>query len=306
MSKMLWEVKAPLVIAKAKEDMGLNNIFKYLRYYRMYIDRVRWTYKDIDLTNRIENLLFWRGKVALVSDPVYDLVVCEITAEKRDPNGHIVKLDVSAENGYKRRNLEVGKDVVILYADQTYFAPVLYIWAIANEIIIREDIIDTQDNMLRKPIMVAGEGAKLDNAMTTMENVLSGVAWFNYNPKNKGGENILNQQGLEVLNLQVGNAYKGKELWESRGKFEDLIKDYLGYNTVNNQKKERMIQAEVSQSESICNTFYQSAMKMKEECVKQVRDVLGRELKLEKMLEKEEEEVNNGQKNQMENIDESN
>lgn len=306
MSKMLWEVKAPLAIAKAKEDMGLNNIFKYMRYYRMYIDRVRWTYKDIDLTNRIENKLFWRGKVALVNDPVYELVVCEIDAEKRDPNGTLVSVNVSAENGYKRKNLEVGKDVVILYADQTYFAPVLYIWAIANEIIEREDIINTQDNMLRKPIIVAGEGAELDNAMTTLENVFSSIGWLNYNPKNKGNTNILAQKPLEVLNLQLGNAYKGKELWESRGKFEDLIKDYLGYNTVNNEKKERMIQAEVSQSESICDTFYKSAMKMKDECVKQVRDVLGRELKLEKMLEKEKEVQDNGQENKVEDSNESN
>jgi len=302
MAKMLWELKAPLAIAKAKEDMGLNNIFKYLRYYRMYIDRVRWSYKDIDLTNRIENILFWRGKVALVTDLAYDqIIVCEIDTETRDPNGTLVNVDVSAENGYKRKNLEVGKDVVILYADQTHFAPVLYIWAIANEIIVREDIIDTQDNMLRKPIIVAGEGAKLDNAMTTMQNVLSSVAWFNYNPKNKGGENILSPTGLEVLNLQLGNAYKGKELWESRGKFEELIKDYLGYNSVNNEKKERMIQAEVSQSESICDTFYKSAMKMKDECVKQVKDILGKELKLEKMLEKEKEVQDNGQENKMGN-----
>ena len=305
MSKMLWELKAPLAIAKAKEDMGLNNIFKYLRYYRMCIDRVRWTFENIDLTNRIENKLFWRGKVALAKDPVYKLVVCEIDVEKTDPNGNIVKVDVSAENGWHRKNLEVGKDVVILYADQTRFAPVLYIWAIANEIITREDIINTQDNMLRKPIIVAGEGAKLDNAMNTMQNVLSSVAWFNYNPKSKGGENILAQNGLEVLNLQLGNAYKGKELWESRGKFEDLIKDYLGYNTVNNQKKERMIQAEVSQSESICNTFYQSAMKMKDECVKQVKDVLGMDLKLEKMLEKKEEEDNGSKKDKVEDTDKS-
>ena len=305
MSKMLWELKAPLAIAKAKEDMGLDNIFKYLRYYRMFIERVRWTYKDKDLTNRIESKLFWRGKVAICKDIVFGLVVAEIDAEKRDPNGVLMKVDVSAENGWNKKNLEVGKDVVILYSDQTTFAPVLYIWAIANEIITREDIIGTQDNMLRKPVVVAGEGAELDEAMTKMENVMSGLKWFNLNPKNKDkGGNLLLDKGLEVLNLQLGNAYKGKELWESRGKFEELIKDYLGYTTVNNQKKERMIQAEVSQSESICNTFYKSAMKMKDECVKQVKDVLGEELKLEKMLEQEKEVEDNGsQENQMERTD---
>ena len=295
MSKMLWELKAPLVVAKAKEDMGLNNIFKYLRYYRMFIERYKWTADDVDLTTRIENLLFWRGKVALCKDPVLNrLVVAEIDKEVVDPNGTLVKVSVTAENGWKRTNLEVGKDVLILYSDQTHFAPVLYIWSIANEIIEREDIINQQDNMLRKPILVAGEGAELDDAITKIGNVLSGVAWFNLNPKKKAENNIMLDKGLEVLNLQVGNAYKGKELWESRGKYEDLIKDYLGYTTVNNQKKERMIQAEVSQSTSICDTFYKSATYLREEVARKSSQVLGVELKLEKILEQEKEVEENG------------
>lgn len=307
MSKMLWELKAPLVVAKAKEDMGLNNIFKYMRYYRMYIERYKWKYKDIDLTNRIENKLFWRGKVALCKDIVFGLIVAEIDEEVIDPNGNLIKVSVSAENGWKKKNLEVGKDVIILYADETRFAPVLYIWAIANQIIEREDIIGQQDNMLRKPIVVAGEGADLDNAMAKIGNVLSGVEWFNLNPKNRKDGNIMLDKGLEVLNLQVGNAYKGKELWESRGKFEELIKDYLGYSSVNNEKKERMIQAEVSQSSSICDTFYKSATGLREDCVEQVKSVLGEDLKLEKILEerKEEEVQENGsEENQMVNSDE--
>lgn len=303
MSKMLWELKAPLVIAKAKEDLGLDNIFKYMRYYRMYLERFAWKYEGYDLTNRIENKLFWRGKVALLNDLVFGLVVAEIDEEKTNPNGEVIKVSVSAENGYKRRNLEVGKDVVILYADETRFAPVLYIWAIANQIIEREDIINQQDNMLRKPILVTGEGAELDNAMAKIGNVLSGVAWFNLNPKTKKDGNIMLDKGLEVLNLQVGNAYKGKELWESRGKYEELIKDYLGYSSVNNQKKERMIQAEVSQSASVCDTFYKSALRLKEECVKQIKDVLGLELKLEKILEEEKEvELNGNKENEMAGI----
>lgn len=301
MSKMLWELKAPLVVAQAKEDMGMNNIFKYLRYYRMYLERFKWKYKGIDLTNRIENKLFWRGKVALVKDPVYDLVVAEIVTEKTDPNGNLVSVSVEAENGYKRKNLKVGEDCIILYADETRFAPVLYIWAIANQIIEREDIINQQDNMLRKPILVTGEGAELDNAMAKMANVLSGVAWFNLNPKSKKDGNIMLDKGMEVLNLQVGNAYKGKELWESRGKYEELIKDYLGYSSVNNQKKERMIQAEVSQSASVCDTFYKSALKLREECRKEAKEKLGLsdELELEKILEQEEVEDYGNKENEM-------
>ena len=303
MSKMLWEIKAPLVIAKAKEDMGLNNIFKYLRYYRMFLERYKWTYKGADLTNRIEQKLFWRGKVALCKDPVFGLVVGEIDTEITDPNGNLVKVNVTAENGWKRKNLEVNKDVVILYSDETRFAPVLYIWAIANEIITREDIINQQDNMLRKPILITGEGAELDNAMTKINNVLSGVEWFNLNPKGKEG-NLLAQKEMQVLNLQVGNAYKGKELWESRGKLEELIKDYLGYLSVNNQKKERMIQAEVSNSESVCKTFYKSSTLLRETGVKDTKEILGEELEFEKILE-EKEEVENGEVNQVENTNDA-
>ena len=56
-----------------------------------------------------------------------------------------------------------------------------------------------------------------------------------------------------------------------------------------------MIQAEVSESNSICDTFYKSSTKMREDCVNQVSSVLGEELKLEKMLEQEKEVVDNGE-----------
>ena len=260
-----------------------------MRYYRMFIERFKWRTKEgQDLTNRVENLLFWRGKVAFAKDAVFGLIACEIDEEVKNPNGELIKVSVSAENGWKRENLEVGKDVVILYSDETHFAPVLYIWSIANGIIDVEDIINSQDNMLRKPIVVTGEGAELDNAMAKVENVLSGVAWFNLKPSDTKGGNVLTNKSMEVLNLQVGNAYKGKELWESWGRREDLIKDYLGYTTVNNQKKERMIQAEVNKSTSICKTFYDSSVDLRENCQKQIGTVLGVDCEFIKILKKEE------------------
>lgn len=293
MTKMLWELKAPLAIAKAKEDMSLNNIFKYLRYYRMYLARFNWKLlfnnTETDITKRIENLLFWRGKVALVKDLAYGVVVCEIdeTRSVYDPNGKIIKVSVSAENGYKKSNLKVGEDVIILQADETGYAPVLYIWAIANEIIDKEDIIKQQDNMLRKPILVTGEGEELDNAMVKVMNILSGIQFINVNPKAKN-TNVMLDKPAEVLNLQVGNAYKGSELWDSRKHFEELICDYLGYTTVKNEKKERMNTDEVNNDNSVGNTFYKSALYQREMAVKNFEGIL----KLEKNLE-ELKEVNN-------------
>lgn len=301
MSKMLWELKAPLAIAKAKEDLSLNNIFKYMRYYRMYIERFKWRTKSQDLTNRIENLLFWRGKVAIYNDAVYGLIACEITAETFNPNGELETVNISAENGYKRFNKKVGQDVVVIYADETHFAPVLYIWAIANQIIDKEDIINQQDNMLRKPIVVTGEGSQMDDVMAEIANVLSGVAWFNLNPKQQKGGDVITAKPMEVLNLQVGNAYKGKELWESRGKYEELIKDYLGYSSVNNQKKERMIQAEVSQSTSICKTFYDSAVELREKAKDKINELFGSDLEFVKILKEEEVKQDNG--NSKENVE---
>ena len=58
MQKMLWELQAPLAIAKAKEDLGVDNIWRYLRYYKMYMARFKWVVGDKDYTNAIENILF--------------------------------------------------------------------------------------------------------------------------------------------------------------------------------------------------------------------------------------------------------
>lgn len=291
MSKMLWELNAPLVMAKVKEDFSLNNLYKYIRYYRMYLERFALYHNKENITRAVEDKLFWRGKVALCFDKLMDkLIACVIDNEYLDPNGNITKVDVSAENGYKRKGLKVGEDVVILYADETHVAPVIYIWAIATEIIEREDIINTQDNMLRKPILVDGVGEDLDNAVVKASNVLSGVAWLNRKGK-KSKENIMDSKELEVLNLQLGNAYKGAELWDSRKHFEEFICDYLGYGTTKNEKRERMNTDEVNLENSIGQTFYKSAVRLHEKAVEEVKSILGQKLEFIKNLENEKEEV---------------
>lgn len=289
MSKMLFELNAPLVMGRVKEDFSVNNLWKYLRYYRMYLERFAIRCNGIDYTHRIEKTLFWRGVVALCKDEVFGLVVAEVDESKNeyDPNGQLVRVSVSAENGWKKPNLEVGKDVVLLYADETRIAPVLYVWAIANEIIDREDIIKTQDNMLRKPIIVKGVGEDFDKAIVQVSNVLSGVAYFNDKKKN-GRDNIMEDKPLEVLNLQVGNAYKGAEVWDSRKHFEELLCDYLGYRTVKNEKKERMNTDEVNKDNSIGQTFYDSAVRLHKQSVEDSKKVLGLELEFKEVLKKQE------------------
>lgn len=302
MTKMLWELKAPLAIAKAKEDMGLDNMFKYLRYYRMFLSRFRWKVDDEDLTERIEKILFWRGHVAIVNDLVYGLIACEVDEKtvKYNPNGKPTEVDVSGENGYKKRGLKVGKDAVLIYADDTHFAPVLYIWAIANEIIKREDIINQQDNMLRKPILITGEGEELDNAMVKAMNILSGMQWINLKQGKKGGKgNIMEDRPAEVLNLQVGNAYKGAELWDSRKHFEELICDYLGYTTVKNEKRERMNVSEVNKDNSVGQTFYKSALKEREKGIEDIKRVFGKTIDFEELLEQEEVSENGNSEDNM-------
>ena len=61
-----------------------------------------------------------------------------------------------------------------------------------------------------------------------------------------------------------------------------------------------MIQAEVSESKSVCETFYKSSLKNREEAQKKCSELFGEELKFEKILEEEVEEDGN-QKNNMEN-----
>lgn len=294
MSKMLWEPWIGTTIAKVKEDMGLENLWKYLRYYRMFLERFTWKDKSNgnDLTYPIEKTLFWRGQVALVKTSLYGIVVCEIDdkSEKRDPNGNIISISCTAMDGTKYKNQKVGTDCIILYSDSSKLPPVLYIWALANEVLTVHDIIRQQNNMLRKPIMVAGEGASFDNAINKVQNVLSSCAWFNFNDrKGKGGNAMTPEQPVEVLNLQVGNAYKGIELWDNVKHYEEYICDYLGYTTTKNEKRERMNTLEIENENSIGMTFYKAQVKEREDGRKK-GEKIGILLEFGKLLEIEEPE----------------
>ena len=287
-TKMLFELQAPLVIAQAKEDLGVNNIWKYLRYIRMFLDRSRLEVNGKDISYAVYNALLWSGKVALVKDKILGVVVAKIVEGKKNYNNEYETIDVEAENGYKRNNVKVGVDAIVIYHDNTRIAPIIYIWAIANEIISREDIIRTQDNMLRKPIVVEGVGEDFDNGMVKASNILSGVALIN--SKKKGKQNVMESQGLEVLNLQVGNAYKGAELWQSRKNLEELICDYLGYSTVKNEKRERVNVPEVMNENSVGMTFFESYEYYQRKAVEEAKSVLGVELKYTLLLKKPVEE----------------
>lgn len=308
MSKMIWEPWLAPTIAKAKEDMGLENIWKYLRYYRMYLERFTWKDKSNgnDLTYPIEKTLFWRGVVVLVSSSLYGTVVCELddNSEKRDPNGKIIRIDATALDGKtKYKNLKVGEDCILLYSDSSRLPPVLYIWAMANEVLQVHDIIRQQNNMLRKPIIVAGEGASFDNAVNKVMNVLSSCAWFNLNDrKGKNGNAMSPEQPVEVLNLQVGNAYKGIELWDNVKHYEEYICDYLGYTTTKNEKRERMNTLEIENENSIGMTFYKAQVKEREDSVKN-GEKIGISLEFGKLLELEEQKEGGEENDSKEKMD---
>ena len=292
MSEMLWELKLPFEIARYKEQLGMQDLYKYLRYFKMFMERFKIYEEDKDISFRLFYKYLFRGKIAIVKDPVYGSIICDIDDKKSvvNPNGKLTKVSVNGENGYKRSNLEVGKDVVVSYYDNTHIPPFLYMWGIVNNILTREDIINQQDNMLRKPIVVTGEGVEFDNAMNNAMNVLSGIAWISTKSNNKGnkGKNIMSDKPMEVLNLQLGNAYKGSELWDSRKHFEELLCDYLGYTTTKNEKRERMNEKEVINENSIGQTFYKACVKSLEDMIKEVNDVLGIKYRLVKLLEESE------------------
>lgn len=303
MSKMLWELALPVEIACAKEDLSKNNIWKYLRYFNMYMARFGLKIKGADEeTNEQFNYsyfskIMFNSKIGIINDPVYGACVGRIDEVKTDPTGKITHVDFEFDNGKVRRNLKVNQDVIIAYADETRIPPVLYIWAIANKILTKEAIIDQQDNMLRKPIIVTGEGEEFDNAVNNANKVLSGIEWINTSgKKGKQGKSILDKDNLQVLNLQVGNAYKGTELWESRKQYEELMCDYMGYPTTKNEKQERMISAEVNNAQSIGKTFYKSSVACLENMKEKAKKILSLDIEIIKNLEEVKEDVNSENK----------
>ena len=288
MSKMLWELELPPEIALAKEDIGKNNIWKYMRYFNMFMSRYRLKAKtegeEKDISYDYFSKILFAGKVGIINDVAYGVCVGRLNVTKEDASGNILEADFEFNNGKVRKNLKVGKDLVVAYSDMTRLPPILYIIAIGNKIITKEAIIDQQDNMLRKPIVITGEGEDFDNAVNNAENVLSGIEWIN--TKRKAGKNkkgtLLDTSEMQVLNLQLGNAYKGAELWDSRKHYEEFLCEYMGYTTTKNEKRERMNTMEVENDNSIGDTFRKSA----EYCIKQMIEDAKKTLKVDITLEK--------------------
>ena len=253
----------------------------------MFLERTSFVCEGKDLSYAVYNTLLWDGVVAFVNDKILGLTVCRVVNGKKDANNNYIKVDLEAENGYKRKNVDVEKECVLVYADNTRIPPIIYLWAIANEVIIREDIIRTQDNMLRKPILVDGVGEDFDNAMVKTSNVLSGVSFIT-TKSSKKSSNIMANNGMEVLNLQVGNSYKGAELWNSRKNLEELICDYLGYTTVKNEKRERMTNKEVSNENSIGMTFYESYIFLQNKGKDEIKQKFNLDVELTELIRKPE------------------
>lgn len=293
MSKMLWELELPVAVASAKEDIGKNNIWKYMRYFNMFMSRYRLKAhidgEEKDITYDYFSKILFAGNVGIINDVAYGLCVGRVDVVKEDASGDIVEANFEFNNGKVKKNLKVGKDLVIAYSDMTRLPPILYIIAIGNKIITKEAIIDQQDNMLRKPIVITGEGEDFDNAVNNAENVLSGIEWIN--TKRKAGKNkkgtLLDTSEMQVLNLQLGNAYKGSELWDSRKHYEEFLCEYMGYTTTKNEKRERMNTAEVENDNSIGYTFGKSAEYCINQMIKDVKKVLGIDITLEKILKEE-------------------
>lgn len=292
MSKMLWELELPVMIAEAKEDFSKNNIWKFMRYFNMFMSRYRLIAtvdeKEQDISyDYFSKIMF--GPVGIILDPVYGLCVGRISKEKENANGLIETATFEYDNGKTVSGKKVGEDMVVAYSDMTRLPPVLYLYAIGSKIIAKESIIDQQDNMLRKPIVITGEGEDFDNAVNNANNVLSGIEWIN--TKKKSGKNkkgtLLDTSEMQVLNLQLGNAYKGSELWDSRKHYEELLCEYMGYTTTKNEKKERMNTTEVENDNSIGQTLGKSGEMLLRKMIKDVKEVLGVEIRLEKVLKEE-------------------
>lgn len=303
MAKMLFEMWLPQAIAKAKEDVSKGDLWKYARYYRMYMERYAYKEKESgrDLTRAIENTLFFRGQCMLVKSAIYGVVVCEVDDKSilLDPNGEPEYVSGTALDGKtKFTKQKIGKDCVIMYADSTRIAPLLYIWAYANNILELQDIIKQQNNMLRKPIIIKGEGAGFDNAINKVMNVLSGIEFMNLNDRKGKGSAMDTPEPIEVLNLQVGNSYKGIELWDNVKHNEEFICDYLGYTTTKNEKRERMNSLEITNENSIGTTLYKAQDNERNRALEECKKI-GINIVKTNLLEIEEGGKNNDSENEM-------
>lgn len=234
----------------------------------------KFIYKNLpDELNKdiLEGMLFLWGRVAIKKISKLGLIAFNIEVKQKDIYGYPKKVDLIGigNSEYRIKDQVVNKDCVVIYNDTSFFMPNIKlpfgalwrIWALLLGMVKTYDII-IQNLSMSRNILLTETATSKDN-IDRMESALRGsklVIPTNLSQSVKSGNERLNK-GFQSINFEDNTS----NLWENYFNLWDMIKEKLGIqNNTNAKKKERQINKELEQNNTLAKGTSQLELEMRQ------------------------------------------
>lgn len=279
----LWQLWADREIIKSElgkvDNISAFNLLTF--YYNLYLTRFK--YKGIpdsikksmyDLSN-LDRWLWYMPAVCFFKDPTLGLQVLPVTADA-DFNKTFFpeSWTVTGANGYKMSGLTWDNSVLV-FNDKTRIMPLLYIIKYIYKILKLENISDVNIDDQKNPYIVEIDEEEKKTINKFFADVDAGDHRIITRRRQKGG--IIND--IKVNSLIVD--FKVDKYLAAAQQYENKILTFLGYNTVQIEKAERLITDEAQSNNERTRAQFTSAFDARKSALERVNELFGVNIEIE-------------------------
>lgn len=255
------------------------NLLTY--YYDLYLTRFKYNNVPesikrvmLDLSN-IDRWLWYAPAVCFFKDDVLGLQVLPVTSEAKFNVAFMPESwSVWGANGYVRRGLNWDNSV-LLFNDNSRVAPIYYVYKYVRKIIELEKTADVNIDFQKNPYVMEIDEEQKKSA----DKLFSERSMFKKliltRKKAKGG--II--EGLKANQLKV--PLEADKYLSVADKYENKILTYLGFNSVQIEKAERLITSEADSNNEKTRAQYTSAFDNRKQTFDRVNELFGESLTVE-------------------------
>lgn len=261
------------------EDVTLFNLLNF--YYDLYLTRFK--YDGIpdsikksmyDLSN-MDRWLWYTPAVCFFKDEVLGVQCLPVVAEANFNKVFFpTSWSVYGANGYRKDGLTFDNSVLV-FNDKTRIMPILYVLKYVKKILKLEEIANVNIDDQKNPYIIECEEEEKKTLKKFFGEVDAGEHRIYTRKKQKGSIT----EGINVNQLKV--EFMVDRYLAAAEKYENKILTFLGYNTVQIEKAERLITQEADSNNEKTRAQFTSAYESRKTAFDRVNELFGTNLKIE-------------------------
>lgn len=277
----LWEMqsKYPEFDGGFFDDIQEFNLLTY--YYNLFLTRYK--YEGIpesikrtmyDLSN-LDRWLWYAPAVCFFEDPVAGLTVLPCTNQANFNLAFFPsEWTVYGANGYQRSGLNASNSVLV-FNDKSRVAPILYIYKYVRKIVELEKTANVNIDFQKNPFLLEIDEEQEKSAkklFTERSNFKKLIL-----TRRKSGRTGL-AEGLKPNSLKV--EYEADRYLSTIDKYENKILTYMGYNSVQIEKAERLITSEADANNEKTRAQFTAGFECRKSAFDRVNEMFGANIKI--------------------------